>query len=196
MSCIYQAAAEVEKLIENLIKKMAKILQKYNKFSIKELEQYAANPDSCVLCINTDLHLSMGPYGLGDFKNALYDRVIRTKVGIYNANLNGIVIGIKNIKALGQTAAMRGEDPALHVNVNADCFVLRPRVGAVLHGVVRYISKHQFSVIIYRVFNVIIRFTNERKAVRGIAMEQEIMFRIKEFDFSNGMPYIEGEIFR
>lgn len=191
----YHAAAEPDEPIGYLIKEMTQILQKYDKFSIKELEQFAANPGSCVFFVNTDLHLSMGPYGLRDFKNALHEVAIRTKVGVYNADLNGIMIGIKNIKALGQTAALRADDPALHVNINADCYVFRPRVGAVLRGVVGYISKHQISAIIYRVFNATIRLTSEKR-VRGIAMKQEITFRIKEFNISNGLPYIEGEILR
>ncbi|ALC38649.1 CG13773 [Drosophila busckii] len=173
---------------------MAKILQKYIKFSTKELEQYAANPESCVRCVKTDLHLSMGPYGMTSFKHALHELLIRTKVGIYDANLNGIVLGIKNIKVLGQTAALRADDPTLHLLINADFYVFRPVPGAVLYGVVRHISKHQISVIIYRVFNTTIRFTNKKQSRDGILMEQEIKFRIKDFDISNVMPYIEGEL--
>ncbi|KAH8271942.1 hypothetical protein KR044_012210 [Drosophila immigrans] len=173
---------------------MAKILQKYIKFTTKELEQYAANPDSCVLCVKTDLHLSMGPYGLANFKHALHELLIRTKVGIYDANLNGIVLGIKNIKVLGQTAGLRADDPTLHLLINADFYVLRPKAGAVLHGVVRHISKHQISAIIYRVFNTTIRFTNKKQSRDGIVMDQEIKFRIKDFNIGNVMPYIEGEL--
>ncbi|KAH8411907.1 hypothetical protein KR222_002112 [Zaprionus bogoriensis] len=173
---------------------MAKILQKYVKFSTKELEQYAAQPESCVLCVNTDLHLSMGPYGMGNFKHALHELLIRTKVGIYDANLNGIVLGIKNIKVLGHNAALRADDPTLHLVINADFYVLRPVAGAVLHGVVRHTSKHQISAIIYRVFNTTIRFTNKKQNRDGIVMDQEIKFRIKDFNIGNVMPYIEGEL--
>lgn len=173
---------------------MAKILQKYIKFSAKELEQYAANPESCVLCVNKDLHLSMGPYGMGNFKSALHELLVRTKVGIYDANLNGIVLGIKKIKVLGQNAALRVDDPTLHLVINADFYVLRPKAGAVLHGVVRHSSKHQISAIIYRVFNTTIRFTNKKQSRDGISMDQEIKFRIKDFNIANVMPYIEGEL--
>ncbi|XP_017856809.1 PREDICTED: DNA-directed RNA polymerase I subunit RPA43 [Drosophila arizonae] len=173
---------------------MAKILQKYIKFTTKELQQYAANPESCVRCIKTDLHLAMGPYGMGNFKHALHELLIRTKVGIYDSNVNGIVLGIKNIKVLGQTAALRADDPTLHLLINADFYVFRPVAGAVLHGVVRHISKHQISVIIYRVFNTTIRFTNKKQNRNDIVMDQEIKFRIKDFNIGSAMPYIEGEL--
>ncbi|XP_034666022.1 DNA-directed RNA polymerase I subunit RPA43 isoform X1 [Drosophila subobscura] len=173
---------------------MSRILQKYVKFSPQELETYANNPESCVKCINTDMHLSMGPYGMASFKRALHELLIRTKVGIYDANLSAIVLGIKNIKVLGQTAALRADDPTLHLLINADFYVFQPMEGAVLHGVVRHISKHQVSALIYRVFNATIRFTNNKNTREGITMDQDISFRIKSFNMANVMPYIEGEL--
>ncbi|KAH8279945.1 hypothetical protein KR054_011744 [Drosophila jambulina] len=173
---------------------MAKILQKYIKFSGKELEKYASNPESCVRCINTDMHLAMGPYGMASFKHALHELLIRTKVGIYNSGLDGIVLGIKNIKMLGHTAALRADDPTMHLVINADFYVFRPVTGAILTGVVRHISKHHVSAVIYRVFNTSIRFTNKKNSRESMVMDQKIKFRIKNFDISNAMPYIEGEL--
>ncbi|XP_037710045.1 DNA-directed RNA polymerase I subunit RPA43 [Drosophila subpulchrella] len=169
---------------------MAKILQKYVKFSAKELETYASSPGSCVRCITTDMHLAMGPYGMANFKHALHELLIRTRVGFYDANLDGILLGIKNIKVLGHTAGLRADDPIMHLIINADFYVFRPEVGAILSGVVQHISKYQVAAIIYRVFNTAIRFTNKE----DVAMEQEIKFRIKNFDIGNVVPYIEGEI--
>lgn len=173
---------------------MAKILQKYIKFSAKELDKYATTPGSCVRCINTDKHLAMGAYGMANFKHALHELLIRTKVGFYDSGLDGIVLGIKNIKMLGHTAALRADDPTMHLVINADFYVFRPVTGAILDGVVRHISKHQVSAVIYRVFNTTIRFTNQKHSRESIEMEQEIKFRIKNFDVSNAMPYIEGEL--
>ncbi|XP_017069833.2 LOW QUALITY PROTEIN: DNA-directed RNA polymerase I subunit RPA43 [Drosophila eugracilis] len=173
---------------------MAKILQKYIKFTAKELEQYASNPESCVRCINTDMHMAMGPYGMASFKHALHELLIRTKVGFYEASLNGIVLGIKNIKVLGHTAGLRADDPTMHLVINANFYVFRPEAGAILNGVVRHISKHHLSAVIYRVFNTTIRFSNNCQGRENIAMDQEIKFRIKSFDISNVMPFIEGEL--
>lgn len=177
-----------------LLLAMAKILQKYIKFSAKELDKYATTPGSCVRCINTDKHLAMGAYGMANFKHALHELLIRTKVGFYDSGLDGIVLGIKNIKMLGHTAALRADDPTMHLVINADFYVFRPVTGAILDGVVRHISKHQVSAVIYRVFNTTIRFTNQKHSRESIEMEQEIKFRIKNFDVSNAMPYIEGEL--
>ncbi|XP_017111387.1 DNA-directed RNA polymerase I subunit RPA43 [Drosophila elegans] len=173
---------------------MARILQKYIKFSTKDLENYASNPESCVHCVTTDMHLAMGPYGMADFKHALHEHLIRTKVGFYDVSLNGIVLGIQNIKVLGNTAGLRADDPSMHLAINADFYVFRPEAGAILSGVVRHISKSTVSAVIYRVFNTSIRFTNKTRSREDIAMDQEIKFRIKSFDVGNVTPYIEGEL--
>jgi len=136
------------------------------------------------------MHLAMGPYGMANFKHALHELLVRTKVGFYDASLDGILLGIKNIKVLGHTAGLRADDPIMHLVINADFYVFRPEVGAILTGVVQHISKYQVAAIIYRVFNTAIRFTNKE----DVAMEQEIKFRIKNFDIGNVVPYIEGEI--
>ncbi|KAH8305498.1 hypothetical protein KR018_012250 [Drosophila ironensis] len=172
---------------------MAKILQKYIKFSSKELEEYAANPQSCVRRIRQDMHLSMGPYGMADFKHALHDLLIRTKVGIYDASLQGIVLDVKKIKVLSQAATLRADDPSMHIIINADFYVFRPVNGAVLKGVVRHVSSHQVSAVIYRVFNTSLLFADKNQN-HGIVMDQDITFRIKKFDIRNVMPYIEGEL--
>ncbi|XP_016994106.2 DNA-directed RNA polymerase I subunit RPA43 [Drosophila takahashii] len=173
---------------------MAKILQKYIKFSAKELEKYASTPGSCVRCISKEMHLAMGPYGMASFKHALHELLIRTKVGFYDASLDGIVLGIKNIKVLGQTAGLRADDPTMHLVIHADFYVFRPEVGAVLNGVVQHISKYHINAVIYRVFNTNIRFTNKEQSRDDFAMDQEIKFSIKSFDIGNVVPCIEGEL--
>ncbi|XP_043662157.1 uncharacterized protein LOC122626097 [Drosophila teissieri] len=173
---------------------MAKILQKYIKFSVKELDNYASSPESCVRCISTDMHLAMGPYGMANFKHALHELLIRTKVGFYDSGLDGIVLGIKNIKVHGHTAGLRADDPTMHLVINADFYVFRPKEGSILSGVVRHISRHHVSAVIYRVFNTSIRFTNQSASREDFVMDQEIKIRIKSFDISNVMPFIEGEL--
>lgn len=172
---------------------MAKRLQEYVKYSIKELESYTKQEGSCVRKINSNLHISLGPYCLADFKHALSSHIMRRKVGYYDANLKGIVLDIKNIKVLGTSAALRSDDPRIHVDVNADCYVFCPIAGAVLSGVVKHIGNHHIGVIIYRVFNVSIRFA-EKINKEEFNMDDIVQFRIKNFNLQNVFPYIEGDL--
>lgn len=172
---------------------MAKRLQEYVKYTIKELESYTKQEGSCVRKINSNLHISLGPYCLADFQHALSAHIMRRKVGYYDASLEGIVLDIKCIKLLSNTAALRADDPRIHVDVNADCFVFCPVAGAVLSGVVKHIGNHHIGVIIYRVFNVSIRFAAKINK-EEFKMDDTVQFRIKNFNLQNVFPYIEGDL--
>ncbi|XP_037816214.1 DNA-directed RNA polymerase I subunit RPA43 [Lucilia sericata] len=172
---------------------MAKRLQEYVKYTTKELDQYTETEGSCVLKINTNLHLSMGPFCLADFKHVLMAHLVRSKVGFYDIHLDGIVLDVKNIKVLGNTGAMRADDARIHVNINADVYVFRPEEGAELTGVVKHIGPHQVGVILYRVFNANLRVAHKVDK-EEVQMDQEVKFRIRKYNLQNVFPYIDGEL--
>ncbi|XP_023299392.2 DNA-directed RNA polymerase I subunit RPA43 [Lucilia cuprina] len=172
---------------------MAKRLQEYVKYTTKELDQYTETEGSCVRKINTNLHLSMGPFCLADFKHVLMAHLVRSKVGFYDIHLDGIVLDVKNIKVLGTTGAMRADDARIHVNINADVYVFKPEEGAELTGVVKHIGPHQVGVILYRVFNANLRVAHKVDK-EEVQMDQEVKFRIRKYNLQNVFPYIDGEL--
>lgn len=172
---------------------MAKRLQEYVKYTTKELDQYTQTEGSCVRKINTDLHFSLGPFCLDDFKHVLMAHIVRSKVGFYDIHLDGIVLDVKNIKVLGNTGAMRADDARIHVNINADVYVFKPEEGAELTGVVKHIGPHQVGVILYRVFNANLRVT-QKVDKDEVQMDQEVKFRIRKYNLQNVFPYIDGEL--
>lgn len=172
---------------------MAKRLQEYVKYTTKELDLYTQAEGSCVNKINTNLHVSMGPFCLADFKHVLMAHLVRSKVGFYDVHLEGIVLDIKKIKVLGTTGAMRADDARIHVNINADVYVFKPVEGAELTGVVKHIGPHQVGVILYRVFNANLRVT-QKVDKDEVQMDQEVKFRIRKYNLQNVFPYIDGEL--
>ncbi|XP_073823144.1 RNA polymerase I subunit F [Musca autumnalis] len=172
---------------------MAKRLQEYVKYTVKELDEYVQTEGSCVHKINTNLHLSMGPFCLADFKHVLMAHIVRNKVGSYDVQLDGIVLDVKKVKVLGHTGALRADDPRIHVNINADVYVFKPTEGAVLTGVVKHIAAQHVGVVLYRVFNANLRVSHKVNKDE-IQMEQEVKFRINKYNLQNVFPYIDGEL--
>ncbi|XP_013102067.2 DNA-directed RNA polymerase I subunit RPA43 [Stomoxys calcitrans] len=172
---------------------MAKRLQEYVKYTIKELNEYAQTEGSCVRKVNTNFHLSMGPFSLADFKHVLMAHIVRSKVGSYDVQLDGIVLDVKKVKVLGELGAMRADDPRIHVNINADAYVFKPEEGAVLTGVVKHIGAHHVGVVLYRVFNANLR-VGHKVDKDEIQIEQEVKFRINNYNLQNVFPYIDGEL--
>lgn len=171
---------------------MSKTKLKYVKYTKQELNKYVNDKNSCINLINSDLHIAFPPWGLANFRETVTNIISKDKVGKYDAKLNGIVLDVGKIKVFGTSYAVRHDDPDNHINLNADFYIFQPHLGATIEGVVKHISQGHVAVIIYRVFNVSIRF---RKALNhSLRINQKITFKIKNFDLRDAMPYIEGEL--
>ncbi|KAL9928312.1 RNA polymerase I subunit F isoform 1-T3 [Glossina fuscipes fuscipes] len=172
---------------------MAKRLREYVKYSTKELDLHTKREGACVHKVNTNMHLSIGPYCLADFQTKLKAHIVRTKIGYYDVSLDGIILDIKNIKVLGPLADLRADDYHLHINYNADVYIFKPDIGAVLTGIIKHIGAKHLGVILYRVFNAHLKFPY-KVAKEDIQMDQEVKFRVVNHNLLHTYPYIEGEL--
>lgn len=173
---------------------MVRRIRDYIKYTPDELVKYTETSGSCMKKINTDLHLNLPPSGLGNLKKSIIELIADKKIGLYDQKLQGIILAVRNIKVIGNSGAMRFDDPMIHLNLSADCYYFHPTVGSVVKGTVMHISSRQIGVIIFRVFSVTIRLNENQKQWYGVEMNSEIEFRIKNFDLENMLPYIEGEL--
>ncbi|XP_055859422.1 uncharacterized protein LOC129921561 [Episyrphus balteatus] len=171
---------------------MTKKISKNVKYTQAELENYTNVDGSCVKKMNTNLHLNILPSGLKNFKQSLLTLLSHKKVGSYDDKMEGIILDIHNVKLIGDSGAIRFDDPKIHLDVVCDCYVFKPVIGAIVKGTVRHVSSSQIGVIIYRVFSVSIRLVNKSNV--KIEVNSEIEFRIKHFDMEHVFPYIEGEL--
>lgn len=172
---------------------MNKTKLKYVKYTKQELDKYVRDKNSCITLTNSELHVGFPPWGFSNFQETLTNIISRDKIGKFDVKLDGIVLEVRNIKVFGSSYAVHNDDPINHINIKANFYVFQPRIGAIIKGTVKHISHGHVAVIIYRVFNVSIRFN--RSAVRdSLEINQQISFRIKKFDLHGAMPYIEGEL--
>lgn len=172
---------------------MNKTKFKYVKYSKRELDRYVRDKNSCITLTNSEMHVGFPPWGFANFQETLTNIVSRDKIGKYDAKLDGIVLEVRNIKVFGTAYPVHDDDPYNHINIKANFYVFQPRIGETIKGVVKHISNFHVAVIIYRVFNVSIRF--KRTDVQdSLKINQPISFRVKKFDLQGAMPYIEGEL--
>lgn len=172
---------------------MNKTKFKYVKYSKEELDRYVRDKNSCVTLTNSEMHIGFPPWGFANFQETLTNIISRDKIGKYDAKLNGIVLEVRNIKVFGTAYPVHDDDAYNHINIKANFYVFQPRIGAIIKGIVKHISHGHIAVIIYRVFNVSIRF-NRSSVQDSLKINQQISFRTKKFDLQGAMPYIEGEL--
>lgn len=172
---------------------MNKTKLKYVKYTKQELDRYVRDKNSCISLINSEIHIGFPPWGFANFQDTITYIIAQGKIGKYDTKLDGIVLEVRNIKVFGISYPVHDDDPINHINIKANFYVFQPRIGAIVKGAVKHISHGHVAVIIYRVFNVSIRF-NRIEVRDSLKINQQISFRIKKFDLHGAMPYIEGEL--
>lgn len=173
---------------------MNKTKLKYVKYTKQELDRYVRVKSSCINLVNSEMHIGFPPWGFATFQETLTNIISREKIGKFDPKMNAIVLDVRNIKVFGTNYPVHDDDPINHVNIRANFYIFRPRIGATIEGIVKHISHVHVAVIIYRVFNVSIRFNRMQRTQQSLRVNDTISFRIKKFDLQGAMPYIEGEL--
>lgn len=171
---------------------MHKTKNHYIKYTRAELENYTKHPESCVQKVNRVEPIRFSPTTTIDFQQSIL-KILSRKIGKFDARLNGIVLDFRNTSILNNQSAIRQDSPYSVLNVQANFYVFSPRKGAIVTGTVKYINRMSMetviSVVIYRVFNVKVTVKGRVKQERN----EDITIRVKDFNFDNVIPFIEGK---
>lgn len=160
-----------------------------------ELEVFIENDSTCIEKIYHRIHIVFPPHGLANGKEALKNSIENKQIGFYEKDLGGIVLGIKNIKILDHLWKIRHDCCALHFDIEANFYVFKPKAGIVIEGLCIHKAKNHMSVVLYRVFNVAIRF-KEGTDVSDIMINSNVKFTITDINLKTQLPYIVGELIR
>ncbi|CAH2236788.1 DNA-directed RNA polymerase I subunit RPA43 [Pararge aegeria] len=166
------------------------------KFDLKELRKLANDNNSCVVEKKVTQNLALQPWCLGNLKDSIKN-LLDYKIGKFDKEFNGILLSYKNLRVLQNVGAIRNDNADVHFQVQADYFIFRPHVGAMLKGIVNKKSFTHLGILVHRVFNVVIpRPTEVPDDWIGSTVEegQEVMFQIVVLDLYGALPYIRGKL--
>lgn len=173
---------------------MHKTKNHYIKYTLAELENYTKHPESCVQKVNCVEPIRFSPSLTIDFQKSIMG-ILSRKIGKFDMKLNGIMLDFRNTTILNNQSAIRQDSPFSVINVRTNFYVFSPRKGAIVTGSVRHINRMSMetviSVVIYRVFNV--KVTVRGKVKLEHERNQDITIRVKDFNFDNVIPFIEGK---
>lgn len=167
------------------------------KFDIKELKRLAKDEHSCVYEKKITQVTAIQPWCLGNVEEAIKNK-LDYKIGKYDNDLNGILLSYKNLRVLTNVGTIRNDNADINFQVQADHFIFRPVVGALLRGIVNKKCHTHLAVLVHRVFNVVIPRPTEEPGNRWIGESiqegQHVLFRVMVLDLYGSLPYIRGEL--
>ncbi|XP_063987233.1 dentin sialophosphoprotein [Diachasmimorpha longicaudata] len=168
-------------------------------WSMEELTALVNDKKSQVHLIKTQRHIALHPCQLGNLKQSLQD-ILGDELNHYDDKLHGLLLSYKNPKLLSERAAMLYDSFSCHVDIEADFYVFRPKVGHVLKGVIIKKPANHLGVLVHKAFNVSIpRKDHEGKDWEGnhMSVGDEVTFSVQLMDLKPGrgkLPFIRGEL--
>ncbi|XP_018341362.1 PREDICTED: probable DNA-directed RNA polymerase I subunit RPA43 isoform X2 [Trachymyrmex septentrionalis] len=97
-------------------------------WTILELRGLLEDEDSHVHFARTIKHVALHPYHLNNIQRGL-NQILRSLLNTYDRELKGFVLAFKNPKLLSNLGELFYDSPFIHVNIEADFYLFRPKTG-------------------------------------------------------------------
>jgi len=112
--------------------------------------------------VHAKFYVDLPMYQIGNLKQAAKSEIIQ-KLLTYDDTIEGSILGFKNIKPTEPFCKVYADGPALHVQLEADFMVFKPKVGCVLPGKVSFISSSSLNLLVLGKFNATVDFSEFSK---------------------------------
>ncbi|XP_066600321.1 transcriptional regulator ATRX homolog [Prorops nasuta] len=138
-------------------------------------------------------HLGLHPFHLTNL-NAALNEILDSNLNSYDVDLKGFLLAYQNPKLLTTLGEIVYDSCFIHVDIEADFYIFRPKVGAKLKGTVNKKGISHLGVMVHKVFNVSIPKPEDEEDWPGYTMEigQEIKFEVTHLDLNVKLPFIRG----
>lgn len=162
----------------------------------KACDEFMHMDADAVKIVRRRLAVQLPPAALADVKAALV-RHLKMRLGRFDSDMDGIVLDYKNVKILNDRGLIKHDSADIQLDIEADFHAFRPEVGVKLRGVINKKCVTHLSVLVHKIFNVVIPRPTETLADwLGDKLEigQSILFTIVTLDLFGLLPYIRGEL--
>ncbi|XP_043263380.1 DNA-directed RNA polymerase I subunit RPA43-like [Colletes gigas] len=162
-------------------------------WSILELAGLLEDEDSHVYFERLKKHFGLHPFHLTNL-NAALNEILSSNLNLHDAELKGFLLAYKNPKLLTSLGEIFYDTCFIHVDIEADFYIFRPKVGCSLKGIVNKKGIDHIGVLVHKAFNVSIPKMDNDENWPGDNLEigQEVRFKVTSLDFDSKLPFIRG----
>ncbi|XP_076637124.1 RNA polymerase I subunit F [Colletes latitarsis] len=162
-------------------------------WSVLELSGLLEDEDSHVYFERLKKHFGLHPFHLTNL-NAALNEILSSNLNLYDAELKGFLLAYKNPKLLTPLGEIFYDTCFIHVDIEADFYIFRPKVGCSLKGIVNKKGIDHIGVLVHKAFNVSIPKMDNDENWPGDNLEigQEVRFKVTSLDFDSKLPFIRG----
>ncbi|XP_035674194.1 DNA-directed RNA polymerase I subunit RPA43-like [Branchiostoma floridae] len=165
--------------------------------SFEEASHLVGEPDSCLEIVRCREHIPLPPQYLGRLRTGVQE-VLGSELKMYSARLKGVPVSYSNISLVQKGGNILDDQPYIHLDVETDFIVFRPKVGSTLVGTVNKLGKGHVGCLVHNYFNASI--PRPRGMVNGwagsrLAMGDKFNFTVTRIEADyGGVLAITGKI--
>ncbi|XP_019631868.1 PREDICTED: DNA-directed RNA polymerase I subunit RPA43-like [Branchiostoma belcheri] len=165
--------------------------------SFEEASHLVDEPDSCLEIVRCREHIPLPPQYLGRLRTGVQE-VLGSELKMYSARLKGVPVSYSNISLVQTGGNILDDQPYIHLDVETDFIVFRPKVGSTLVGKVNKLGKGHVGCLVHNYFNASIprpRGTVNGWAGSRLAVGDKFNFTVTRIEADyGGVLAITGKI--
>ncbi|XP_018369310.1 PREDICTED: DNA-directed RNA polymerase I subunit RPA43 isoform X3 [Trachymyrmex cornetzi] len=143
-------------------------------WTILELRGFLEDEDSHVHFVRTIKHIALHPYYLNNIQRGL-NQILRSLLNTYDRELKGFVLAFKNPKLLSNLGELFYDSPFIHVDIEADFYLFRPKAGSFLKGIVNKKSLDYIVILVHKIYTVSIPKPDNTEQWLGCRLSESII---------------------
>ncbi|XP_078094616.1 DNA-directed RNA polymerase I subunit RPA43 [Mustelus asterias] len=110
------------------------------------------SPYSCLVLDTCRRHIALSPLYLKRQKSGI-ERQLRTELHRFSESLQGVPIAFDKVKLIGELGDIYDDQGYIHLNIEANFVIFRPKIGQKLVGIVNKVAPSHLGCLVHGCFN-------------------------------------------
>ncbi|XP_069504582.1 DNA-directed RNA polymerase I subunit RPA43 [Ambystoma mexicanum] len=107
---------------------------------------------SCLVLDSRRRHMALSPKYLSRKRTGIHDQ-LNVEMLRYSEGLNGVPVAYNDIKIVGELGDIHDDQGYIHLNIEAEFVIFRPKTGEKLVGVVNKVAPSHIGCLVHGCFN-------------------------------------------
>ncbi|XP_067865265.1 DNA-directed RNA polymerase I subunit RPA43 [Heterodontus francisci] len=155
------------------------------------------NPYSCLVLDTCRRHIALSPMYLKRQRSGI-ERQLRTELLRFSESLQGVPIAYDKVRLVGELGDIYDDQGYIHLNIEADFVIFRPKTGQKLVGVVNKVAPSHLGCLVHGCFNASIPKPHHANGIWpgfAVTVGDSLKFEVLQLDADvAGVLCIRGQL--
>ncbi|VIO92017.1 Uncharacterized protein BM_BM3274 [Brugia malayi] len=165
-------------------------MDRYIGMSYQKLKRIMTTDANCDLLVVVEKrHITIGWHQLGEAANAIR-YILNSSLGQYRKSLDGILLAVGKVDIVDKPFCI-ADQPCMHIDLNVNCIVFRPKQGHTYNCVVAAVDK---KFVTAKLHNTITFFARIKNTEKSPEIGDQVAIKFSHVEIKGSLCQIKGMI--